>query len=57
MHSALSESGTKDTPEVIKQNIENSANAILMLRSYFKAGRWEMLIQAAKIGELMELAA
>ncbi len=36
---------------------QESANAILMLRSYFKAGRWKMMIQAAKIGELMEAAA
>nr|NGX58704.1 hypothetical protein [Chlamydiota bacterium] len=35
---------------------EEGANSMLMLRSYFKSGRWDELMQAAYNGELMEPA-
>lgn len=36
---------------------EDGANAVLMLRSYFKAGRWKDLTQTIYSGEVMKLAA
>lgn len=36
---------------------EDGANAMIMLRSYFKAKRWKILTQAVHNGELMKLAA
>ena len=35
---------------------EEGANSMLMLRSYFKSGRWDKLMQADYNGELMEAA-
>ncbi len=35
---------------------EEGANSMLMLRSYFKSGRWDKLMQVAYNGELMEAA-
>jgi len=36
---------------------EDGANAMIMLRSYFKAKQWKILTQAVHNGELMKLAA